>query len=1288
MPWIPIAGVGGGQEIPEWGTGIFLVDGVPGERVNCTVDGEPAIAVFNGVAWGLVSPSDAANAYISLNPMPPGQTWFKDYAILSPGGLNYFQSSSEDEAFTIPLHLYAGIGITSIELGGWNTQGVSWTIKRAYIGQRDTAGGITENISTGFKTIVAAPVAVSNLGSRTAPARTSVGEVNVAGLVGDFELVIEVASGAEKRVWGNNGASVGYGAALSGTNWTAQKLATLPSTLFVPHTYSGFSASQMPNVYVVCKGLSEPVVQPLIVGDSIAQGFGSVDSFGGKSGLAYEWFTQWEANDLHYIPLQLGWEGSSSQQISAMLATFYADLGPMPTFLQGATINNWNETFGYLDPSARNITDLEANIALLGSVPYRVWLGFGWDALDATKRGQIRSCHNIIEATYGNGLYGNETCNVMDPVTMLYLAGKTLDGGHPNQSGWTPFAASNYVAATAFLGDLSSSNHNTTIPVYSTYNDLPTGVEGDEAFFTKVQTSNSTVRKLYAKRGPVKWDPGYTATDLTYIAANPRPAPAVLPLLADYTYIAPGGMMSRGSDSGNEAWNVAVKPGGINNTWTSVDIGFSNDKASTYDVARVYVGPPSANTITENFATGFVTVISSPVTIAAGSATNNTVTWVAVDVPTAGASQWMQICVELASGARTITWSDGYQTIGWDQTLLGREPKLTVLPSSGTFNVTSTSAAFSVFPGLVVKFKGLGTYIATILFAGDSHVAAYGDGGGINTRQGLGYRLSEAMKAASTPATILQLGYDGQSTTAIKTRLANYIAGPFSDIRAGMLQSFSINNFTQSVTAAQARIDFADMVLAFDGQPTVPVLLGVSNNATAPQWADQQGEWEYAEATYPYTLNGVKTNCVNYATGQWNATYFFGDGAHFNTLGYNALSTDNFGKLLAWLGNNGVATVPSLLKISVVTGGQDFQNPMNNDGSLWFHSGGGVGTFVSEVTNLETDSIVEVEVLQEGVGATNASSPGFGIQSNDVWSNNTTVVTPGAGSYFAPSMVVANVVLSQPWVGGSAASFHHMLDTGLWTAAKTFSNTYWTTSLQVNNVGFYSGNHINDIPGGGIGIGPFPSRITCKLAPAALSRAIVEMFGDSTVAEVRPLADSDGNSKEGIWFRANEYARANAIRTRIYSRANGALDFNQIYQRIDANIPNLVGRCTHAGVPLWTWNSGIDNMGQVNTQWNAWLQREAAIRAVGLIPFPFILHPPTTRNSTGQLEAHAELVARVLAHSHGIYYGGIFADVNGIDLPAAWSQDNVHLNGVGASATGTAVMNMTRTMVQIDYPEL
>jgi hypothetical protein len=42
----------------------------------------------------------------------------------------------------------------------------------------------------------------------------------------------------------------------------------------------------------------------------------------------------------------------------------------------------------------------------------------------------------------------------MNPITLEYDPTKTLDGGHPNQAGWEPFATSNYAGATAFMATL------------------------------------------------------------------------------------------------------------------------------------------------------------------------------------------------------------------------------------------------------------------------------------------------------------------------------------------------------------------------------------------------------------------------------------------------------------------------------------------------------------------------------------------------------------------------------------------------------------------------------------------------------------------------------------------------------------------------------------------------------------------------------------------------------------------------------------------------------------------
>lgn len=385
-----------------------------------------------------------------------GTSYYRDSVLLSPGGLNLHATAGGNEAYTIPIHLYAGVGITTIRLGAWNTNGVAYDVRRAYIGERECPGVVTENLATGFKTLLASPVTVSRLGSPAAPTHTVVGSVDVTGLVGDFVLVIEVGINAEKRAWGAQGISTGYGPSISGTNWTIQQLATVPSSgTFTPYAYTGFSASVLPNITVSCEGLSQTFLNPLIAGDSIAQGYGSQGSFMGKEGLGGAWSPAWEAATKPYIPLQLGWQGMPSTEIKLLLAALRAELGDRPVFLEGATINNWNSGYGFPDPGAQALTDLASNVAALGEVPYSIWLGFGWDAIDATGRGQIRSCYNSIEALHPSGLYGNETCGVMDPVTMLYLGGMSADGGHPNGTGWPLFTAANYAGATAWLDSLT-----------------------------------------------------------------------------------------------------------------------------------------------------------------------------------------------------------------------------------------------------------------------------------------------------------------------------------------------------------------------------------------------------------------------------------------------------------------------------------------------------------------------------------------------------------------------------------------------------------------------------------------------------------------------------------------------------------------------------------------------------------------------------------------------------------------------------------------------------------------
>lgn len=377
------------------------------------------------------------------------------------------------------------------------------------------------------------------------------------------------------------------------------------------------------------------------------------------------------------------------------------------------------------------------------------------------------------------------------------------------------------------------------------------------------------------------------------------------PLLDNYTYISPGGTASYAIDtSADSAWRIDVRPAGPNNSWSSVDIGFCNDQSTPYTVNRVYVGNTSASTLTENFATGFVTVINSPVTIYPGSPTHHRVTWVAVNVP-ANTTTKMQVVVELASGARQRYWSDSRLSLGWEELGGGRNSKMSVLPSSGTFSIAGLNETFGVMPSLVMKFNNLTTPVATLFYVGDSHVAGYGDNGGVNYRKGLGGRLNDRFVANNYPVAMIQLGNDGQTSTQIKNRFFN-ICNDF-DVRCAMVQFGSINNFTYSIPASQWRADWLDVEYAMSGQALVPILGGVNNGATAPNKADQIGEWNWIEARNPLTINGVKTRCINPVTMEWIAPYGHTDNAHFSLLGYDALEEDTHAQIESWLSNYGIS---------------------------------------------------------------------------------------------------------------------------------------------------------------------------------------------------------------------------------------------------------------------------------------------------------------------------------------------------------------------------------------------
>lgn len=378
-------------------------------------------------------------------------------------------------------------------------------------------------------------------------------------------------------------------------------------------------------------------------------------------------------------------------------------------------------------------------------------------------------------------------------------------------------------------------------------------------------------------------------------------------------------------------------------------------------------------------------------------------------------------------------------------------------------------------------------------------------------------------------------------------------------------------------------------------------------------------------------------------------------------------------------------TVPPLLRFTYASAGQDFGSSLNNDGSLWFWPGGGPGTFQAVIQNIENANVEAIRLLVESKDGTSSTMLGYAAKVGATWASDATDVAPPAGGSFAsPTMVWApTIALSAPVANGDSFKMHTTQGTGSVSAGQTFSDL-WPTSGFITNPNFNAGDFLTTDQSNNIGIGPLQSLLQMRLVASASPRAIVMVFGDSVSAEKRALADANGTAKEGIWFRSNEWFRSQSRLLRIYSRGQGAATLTEIFSRVRAHLPTLAGNCNAIAVSIPTWNSAPTSSADADSQWADYLTLENEVKAAGFICFPITIHPPTTRNSAGQLAGWARMVTLVTAHG-GINCSDITADTNGIDLKAAESADNVHMNDVGAARCAPTIASRFLTKLLSFY---
>lgn len=374
-----------------------------------------------------------------------------NYTYLAPGGTRYTGTMGATKAFRIPLKIPLTRTFTGIRVWAVDT-GQSYVVRRCYIASDPNATTITEDFSTGLKTVVGAGTqTIPGTGSVTDNKLVALGSGIIAASGGpNATVVIEVDSAATYRLWGNPLSTVGIDPVYTGAEHLLG-LNTLPSSGTISYASTYPPNGQYPNIIVEFVGLNSNVVNVAIIGDSQIEPYGDGGGINDKQGLASRWMTSWTTDSKPYIPLQLGWMGQSTAQILSRAQGFLRDLDIRCAVYEAMSINNWDfPKFGFPDPSAQGIADLASAKAAFGTRPFWPILAGVWDVLTAPERAAMRAGWDTIKSTYASTIIpGVETSGAIDAVNMTWTPASTFDGGHFNTTGYNQWATATYAQLNA-----------------------------------------------------------------------------------------------------------------------------------------------------------------------------------------------------------------------------------------------------------------------------------------------------------------------------------------------------------------------------------------------------------------------------------------------------------------------------------------------------------------------------------------------------------------------------------------------------------------------------------------------------------------------------------------------------------------------------------------------------------------------------------------------------------------------------------------------------------------------
>lgn len=405
---------------------------------------------------------------------------------------------------------------------------------------------------------------------------------------------------------------------------------------------------------------------------------------------------------------------------------------------------------------------------------------------------------------------------------------------------------------------------------------LPTGIGTKASFDTATVTHEQLAERVKALTDAL--------LNHGLLGASP-----VSPLLTSFTYILPtSGSFEEFSRSGaEESFKIRLEPTGPTNTFQTVRIAFPNAGAA-YTVERVYLmRSGNANTsITEDPATGVVTVSGVPFVVPAG--TDEEPAWyeIAVSVSVGPVSDFV-LLIDVASGSPRSDWGSGsYRGLGW---IYSATEKLSQNLTSGIDFTGGES--FGSMPPVRVKFEGLSTPVLWLPFVGDSWAYGYGDGGGPWRPYGIEGRLNARWDAFNQPIAVMGYGRSGYTTDQSLTRLQNLLAN--FDCRAACVQFNSLNNVLQTLPDTQCRTDWAGVEAAMGTRKILPLVGGGMLDAFAPGWFTAwKANSDWMVARNADTNADVYDNLVSPTTGVIGVGLAYTDDSHPNTDGYDAWEVD------------------------------------------------------------------------------------------------------------------------------------------------------------------------------------------------------------------------------------------------------------------------------------------------------------------------------------------------------------------------------------------------------------